>query len=711
MVRLFDKILIANRGEIACRVMRTANRLGIRTVAIYSDADSRAAHVAMADEAVCVGAAASAQSYLRIDAILDAVRRTGAQAVHPGYGFLSENAEFSEAVEAAGAAFVGPNAFAIRAMGDKIESKKLAEGAGVDTIPGFNGILSGEDEAAKVAAEVGYPVMIKASAGGGGKGMRIAWNEAEARQGFALSQREAASSFGDDRIFIERFVQEPRHIEIQLLADTHGNCIYLPERECSIQRRNQKVVEEAPAANLKPETVRAMGKQAVALAKAVGYRSAGTVEYLVDANQQHYFLEMNTRLQVEHPVTEQVTGIDLVEQMIRVAAGETLGYSQADVATPKGWAFESRVYAEDPLRNFLPSIGTLSRYQPPKLEQLLRADEASGAEGAAGAIAEVRVDDGVVEGGEVSIHYDPMIAKLVTHGSDREHARRLMIGALDRYVIDGATLRHNVNFLRSIMTNKAFANAALTTNFIPQEFPDGYSGYELSDSEKADLLACAASLQHVAALHDAAVGGAAHAGAAAAAPRALAVRLDTDGADADVAVEVGPAADADAAAGSDAPLLRVAAPRWARTVRLVETGLGPEGLLEAVVSDNNPYGAPRSVALQVMERQRLGWRLVAYGSAFSVLARPPAFAALHAHMKPPPKDPFADALTSPMPGTLVSVNVAPGDEVAMGHELAVVEAMKMQNVLTAERDGVVKAVLAAAGATLSADEPILTFEE
>jgi len=467
---LFKKLLVANRGEIACRVMRTAHRMGIETVAVYSEPDSRAPHVALAGQSVCVGSAASADSYLRIDRILDAIASTGAEAVHPGYGFLSENAAFSEAVEAAGVAFVGPAAFAINAMGDKIESKRLAAEAGVTTIPGFEGVIADADEAARVASDVGFPVMIKASAGGGGKGMRIAWDEAEARQAFGLSQREAAASFGDDRIFIERYVEKPRHIEIQLIADTHGNVVYLPERECSVQRRNQKVVEEAPAPHFSEATWRRMGEEAVQLAKAVGYRSAGTVEFLVDARDQHYFLEMNTRLQVEHPVTECVAGIDLVEEMIRVAAGEKLSIAQADVRRI-GWAIESRVYAEDPLRGFLPSIGTLSAYRPPDEAACNKAaDLAMRAEGEGGL---VRVDDGCAEGGEISVHYDPMIAKLITHGRDREHARQLMIAALERYVIHGSALRHNLNFLRTIMGNDTFIAGKITTGFIPDQFPDG----------------------------------------------------------------------------------------------------------------------------------------------------------------------------------------------------------------------------------------------
>ena len=529
----FSKLLVANRGEIACRVMRTAKRLGIRTVGIFSEPDAQLPHVRMADEAICVGGAASADSYLHIDRVMEAVRSTGATAVHPGYGFLSENAAFAEAVTAAGAAFVGPPAGAIRAMGDKIESKRLAAAAGVSTIPGVLGVLGSAEEAVRVANEVGYPVMLKASAGGGGKGMRIAYNDAEAAAGFTLSAAEAASSFGDDRIFVERYVEQPRHIEIQLIADGHGSVLYLPPRECSIQRRNQKVVEEAPAPFLAEETVRTMGEEAVSLAKAVGYTSAGTVEYLVDAQQararpktctrlpprasrparatsphtpphftsmragasawprelrracscappcsarpaqRHYFLEMNTRLQVEHPVTEEVTGVDLVELMIRAAAGERLPLTQADVAA-RGWSFECRVYAEDPLRGFLPSVGTLSTYTPPQslpcTSAAAAAATAAGADAAVIAAASegmVRVDDGVEEGGEISVHYDPMIAKLITHAPSREAARLVMIEALDRYAIQG--VRHNINFLRSLVDHPRFAEGRLTTAFIPEE--------------------------------------------------------------------------------------------------------------------------------------------------------------------------------------------------------------------------------------------------
>jgi len=705
---LFKKLLVANRGEIACRVMRTAHRMGIETVAVYSEPDSRAPHVALAGQSVCVGSAASADSYLRIDRILDAIASTGAEAVHPGYGFLSENAAFSEAVEAAGVAFVGPAAFAINAMGDKIESKRLAAEAGVTTIPGFEGVIADADEAARVASDVGFPVMIKASAGGGGKGMRIAWDEAEARQAFGLSQREAAASFGDDRIFIERYVEKPRHIEIQLIADTHGNVVYLPERECSVQRRNQKVVEEAPAPHFSEATWRRMGEEAVQLAKAVGYRSAGTVEFLVDARDQHYFLEMNTRLQVEHPVTECVAGIDLVEEMIRVAAGEKLSIAQADVRRI-GWAIESRVYAEDPLRGFLPSIGTLSAYRPPDEAACNKAaDLAMRAEGEGGL---VRVDDGCAEGGEISVHYDPMIAKLITHGRDREHARQLMIAALERYVIHGSALRHNLNFLRTIMGNDTFIAGKITTGFIPDQFPDGYRGHQLSASERIDLIAAAAALEHAAAGQASSGSGT----AAAAAPYSVRIEGlgEGDGDDHSLAVmdedcdglPVGPGSELRVASTDDA------GEGWSRTLRLVQSGLGPSGILEAEMLGDASDATPATLVVQVQERLPLGWRLCAFGTSFTVLARPPHYAALGVHMKPPPPSPFAGSLLSPMPGTLHSVAVEVGERVALGQELCVVEAMKMQNVLVAERDGVVSELYAAPGDTLAADQPIVGFEK
>lgn len=757
----FRSLLVANRGEIACRIMRTAKRLGMRTIGVYSEPDARAPHVAMADEAICIGSAASADSYLRIDRLIDAIKKTGAEAVHPGYGFLSERAAFCEAVEAAGAAFVGPTAHAIRAMGDKIESKLLAQAAGVSTIPGVLAVMKTAEEAVAVANKVGYPVMLKASAGGGGKGMRIAYNDAEAASGFALSAAEAAASFGDDRIFVERYVEKPRHVEIQLIADTFGNTVYLPPRDCSIQRRNQKVVEEAPAPHLSEATVRAMGEEAVALAKAVGYRSAGTVEFLVDAQQRHYFLEMNTRLQVEHPVTEMVTNLDLVEVMLQVAARQPLPFAQADVLA-RGWSFECRVYAEDPLRGFLPSVGTLARYVPP--------DEAAVV-AAAGCEGTVRVDDGVVEGGEISVHYDPMIAKLITHGASRDEARRLMLHALARYQIRGDGLRHNLNFLHTLLDHPRFARGEVTTAFIPEEFPDGYDGHVLTPSQKCELLACAAALELAAELRATAPAPPApgaslasallHAVDSVALTTNLWARLESEGAAAEqqltvtldpaVGVSAGSllppgmrllvqgapatargssAADPDESAPTTAPASAptTAPASWSRLLTISSTGLGPGGLFEARAQtlpleepkegdgghgheESDPLAGGTALAVQVLERRTQGWLLSAFGTTYEVLTRAPRVAELSRHMKPPPRSLLDNALLSPMPGKLVSVAVSEGQVVFLGQALCVVEAMKMQNVLTARRDGVVRTLLAQPGAILSADQPIIVFDE
>ncbi|HEX2728094.1 MAG TPA: acetyl-CoA carboxylase biotin carboxylase subunit, partial [Beijerinckiaceae bacterium] len=476
---MFDKILIANRGEIACRVIRTARRMGIRTVAVFSEADRDALHVEMADEAVPIGPAPAAQSYLVIDNIMAACRRTGAQAVHPGYGFLSEREAFPQALASAGIVFIGPNARAIAAMGDKIESKKAAAAANVSTVPGFLGVIEDEAHARRIAAEIGFPVMIKASAGGGGKGMRIAHSPAEVGEGFARARSEAASSFGDDRVFIEKFITDPRHVEIQVLGDKHGNVIHLGERECSIQRRNQKVIEEAPSPLLDAATRHAMGQQAVALAKAVGYDSAGTVEFVAGQDRSFYFLEMNTRLQVEHAVTEMVTGIDLVEEMIRVAAGERLRHRQDDIRL-NGWSVESRIYAEDPARNFLPSTGRLATYRPPE-------------EGASGEAA-IRNDTGVTEGGEISIYYDPMIAKLVTHAPTREAAIAAQGRALDAFAIDG--IRHNIPFLAAVMQHPRWREGRLSTAFIAEEFPDGFRPPQPRGEIGRRLAAVAAAIDH-----------------------------------------------------------------------------------------------------------------------------------------------------------------------------------------------------------------------
>ena len=661
---MFKKILIANRGEIACRVIKTAKRMGIKTVAVYSEADRDALHVGMADEAVCIGPAPSAQSYLVADNILQAIRDTGAEAVHPGYGFLSENAGFARALEKEGIAFIGPGVKAIEAMGDKIESKKLAERAKVNMVPGHLAAIKDADEAVAIAAKVGYPVMLKASAGGGGKGMRIAWNEAECRDGFLRATNEAKSSFGDDRVFIEKFIENPRHIEIQVLGDTHGNVIYLGERECSIQRRHQKVIEEAPSPFLDAKTRKAMGEQAVQLAKAVDYCSAGTVEFIVDEKRNFYFLEMNTRLQVEHPVTECITGLDLVEMMLRVANGEKLPISQADVKL-NGWAIEARVYAEDPFRNFLPSVGRLVHYLPP-------AEEGG-----------VRVDTGVYEGGEISIYYDPMIAKLVTYGRDRAEATARMREALDAFYIRGVS--HNIAFLAALMAHPRFAEGRLTTNFIAEEYPDGFNA-AATVAVDADLPIAVAAAVHRAYQDRAAqisgqipnhprkvaddwvaiVGGDHHA----------VVVKPTDGGYEGLIGE--------------------------RAFRLATTWKLGEPLLRAEFNG-------RDVCLQV-ERTGIAYRLTHGGGEAEILVMSPSAAALQRLMPAKVAPDMSRLLRSPMPGLLVKVSVIPGQEVKSGEELAVVEAMKMENVLRAERDGVVAAVHAKAGDSLAVDQTILEFE-
>ncbi|MFM2044399.1 MAG: propionyl-CoA carboxylase alpha chain [Pseudomonadota bacterium] len=667
---MFSKILIANRGEIACRVIKTARRMGIRTVAVYSEADAGALHVEMADEAVAIGPAPSAQSYLVADRIVQACLDTGAQAVHPGYGFLSEKAEFCEKLKAHGIAFIGPDVHAIGAMGDKIESKKLAKAAGVSTVPGYLGVIKDDGEAVTIARDIGYPVMIKASAGGGGKGMRVAWNDDQVRDGFRSATNEARSSFADDRVFIEKYITEPRHIEIQVLADGHGSCVYLGERECSIQRRHQKVIEEAPSPFLDQATRRAMGEQAVALAKAVQYKSAGTVEFIVDKDRNFYFLEMNTRLQVEHPVTEMITGLDLVELMIRVAAGEALPITQDDV-TLNGWAVESRVYAEDPTRNFLPAIGRVTRYRPPA--EGTRAD---------GSI--VRVDTGVVEGGEISMYYDPMIAKLITWGPDRAAAVAAMGEALDGFQIRG--VGHNISFLAALMEKQRFRDGRLTTNFIAEEFPDGFHGLAPDEAGLKRLLAVALSLHRRVAERDGLVSGQVSGHGRRTADRWVA-RVDrrnhgavvtvTDGG-ADVAFDGGP-------------------------VLAVRSGWE--------IGDTLWTGTVGSHALTVqVERRGLRWVLFHGGAELAVEVLTPRAAELADLMpvKLPPD--MSKFLLSPMPGLLVSVAVKPGDTVEAGQELAVVEAMKMENILRADAAGRVKAVYAAKGASLAVDEKIVEFE-
>ena len=665
---MFKKILIANRGEIACRVMRTARRMGIATVAVYSDADAGALHVRMADEAVHIGGSAAAESYLVIDRILDAIRQTGAEAVHPGYGFLSENARFAEALEAGGIAFIGPGVKAIGAMGDKIESKKLAAASGVNTVPGHLGVLADADDAVKIAGEIGYPVMLKASAGGGGKGMRVAYNETEAREGFRSAVNEAKSSFGDDRMFIEKFVEEPRHIEIQVIADAAGNTVYLGERECSIQRRHQKVIEEAPSPFLDAATRTSMGEQAVALAKAVDYRSAGTVEFIVDKDRNFYFLEMNTRLQVEHPVTECITGLDLVELMIRVAAGEDLPFGQADVKL-EGWAIEARIYAEDPYRGFLPSTGRLVRYQTPP--------EVDG----------VRVDTGVTEGAEISMFYDPMIAKLVTAGADRTQAIDRMAVALDRFRIRG--VGHNIDFLAAVMAHPRFRADRITTAFIAEEFPAGFDGADLTEATVSALHAVAAAFEWASVERNACISGQVALARRSESGTAERARFVVHDGEARVEVDV-----ATVDGGYDVAMRD--------TVRQVR------GRCDATtrIFDGSVDGAAMVVQI---ERDGTGYRL-SHGGAERRLRVVPVRVSTLADMMPVKQAPdMSRFLLSPMPGLLVSVAVAEGEAVKAGQELAIVEAMKMENVMRAERDGVVAKVHAAAGASLAVDQPIIEF--
>ncbi len=668
---MIQKILIANRGEIACRVIKTAKKLGIKTVAVYSDADRNALHVEMADEAVHIGPAPSNQSYIVIDKILDAIRQTGADAVHPGYGFLSENAAFAEALEKAGVTFIGPPVGAIQAMGDKITSKKLAAEAGVSTVPGHMGLIADADEAVKISDQIGYPVMIKASAGGGGKGMRIAWNAEEAREGFQSSKNEAKNSFGDDRIFIEKFVTEPRHIEIQVLGDKHGNTLYLGERECSIQRRNQKVIEEAPSPFLDHASRKAMGEQAVALAKAVGYHSAGTVEFIVDGKEnKFYFLEMNTRLQVEHPVTELVTGLDLVEQMIRVAAGEKLAFGQDDVKL-NGWAIESRLYAEDPYRNFLPSIGRLTRYRPPA--------EGTSAEGTV-----TRNDTGVFEGGEISMYYDPMIAKLCTWAPDRLTAIDAMSEALDSFEVEG--IGHNLPFLSAVMNQERFRSGKITTAYIAEEFKDGFTGVTPDAASAEKLAAVAAVINHRLQARAIQISGTIgnH-------PRKLGKDwvVNLAGSDHALAVTEGTGnTRISLASGTELVL----ATDWQPGQTLATVDIGGDTL--AVKVDL------KGPAI------RLRWR----GMDLTARVRSPRVAALAKLMpeKLPPDT--SKMLLCPMPGVITGVAVKEGETVEAGQALATVEAMKMENILKAERRGTVKKIVVEPGQSLAVDELIMEFE-
>ena len=670
---MFKRILIANRGEIACRVIKTARRMGIQTVAVYSEADRDALHVEMADEAVLIGPPAAAESYLVIEKIVEACRKTGAQAVHPGYGFLSEREAFPRALEAAGLVFIGPNPGAIAAMGDKIESKKAAAKAKVSTVPGHLGVIEDDKHAVRIADEIGYPVMIKASAGGGGKGMRIAHSKSEVAEGFNLAKAEAKASFGDDRVFVEKFIVDPRHIEIQVLGDKHGNVIYLGERECSIQRRNQKVIEEAPSPLLDEATRRKMGEQAVALAKAVNYDSAGTVEFVAGQDKSFYFLEMNTRLQVEHPVTELVTGIDLVEQMIRVAAGEKLGLAQKDV-TLTGWAVESRLYAEDPFRNFLPSIGRLVKYRPP-------------AEASQDGIT-IRNDTGVQEGGEISIHYDPMIAKLVTHAPSRAAAIEAQATALDSFYVDG--IRHNIPFLSALMHHPRWREGRLSTGFIAEEFPKGFAVRVPEGEVARRIAAVGAAIDHVLGERKRQISGQLG-GRVVQRERRRAVWLDRQ----EISLEVGREGEAIAVRFVDAE-------GKAGHVHLLQSPWKPGDPVWQGTIDGH------FVAVQARPIAN-GIRLAHQGVEVPVYVWTEAEAASAQLMPVTTASDSGKKLLCPMPGLVVSIAVTEGQEIKAGETLAVIEAMKMQNVLRAEQDGTVKKIHASAGATLAVDALILEF--
>ena len=670
---MFAKLLIANRGEIACRIVRTARRLGIATVAVYSDPDRDALHVEMADEAVRIGPAPATQSYLDIEKIVAAAKQTGADAIHPGYGFLSERAAFALALDAAGIVFVGPNVKAIEAMGDKIESKKLAAKAKVSTVPGHLGVISDAKEASKIADEIGYPVMIKASAGGGGKGMRIAYSKKEVAEGFAASQSEAKSSFGDDRVFIEKYIEEPRHIEIQVLGDKHGNVIHLGERECSIQRRNQKVLEEAPSPFIDAKTRAAMGAQAVTLSKAVGYDSAGTVEFIVDKDRHFYFLEMNTRLQVEHPVTELVTGLDLVEEMLLVAAGEKLRLKQKDVQLV-GSAVEARIYAEDPARNFLPSTGRLVRYRPPQ-------------QGTARGVT-TRLDSGVEEGGEISVYYDPMIAKLVTHAPKRLAAIEAMGTALDAFAIDG--FRHNIPFLAVLMRNERWREGRLSTKFIAEEFPDGFKPPVSQGASRDALLAVAASIDHASNQRRRSITQQMYGEPV----RFAEIRI----------VELGGTRErvtvADDAKGET--VVTIGDGKKPRQVRLASSWWFGSPVWEGTING-------KQAAVQVRPILN-GSALVYQGIEVEARVYTEIEASLLALMPVKEKPDTSKLLLCPMPGLVVSLNVSEGQEVAAGDPLCIVEAMKMENVLRAERDGRIARIRANPGDSLAVDQVILEFE-
>ena len=691
---MFKKILIANRGEIACRVIATARKMGIKTVAVYSEADKDARHVELADEAVLLGPAPSRESYLVADKIIAACKATGAEALHPGYGFLSENEDFARRCEAEGIAFIGPKHYSIAAMGDKIASKKLANEAKVSTIPGWNDAIESPERAVEIARDIGYPVMIKASAGGGGKGLRVAFNDKEAFDGFASCRNEARNSFGDDRVFIEKFVESPRHIEIQVLGDAHGNVVYLHERECSIQRRHQKVIEEAPSPFISDATRKAMGEQAVALAKAVKYQSAGTVEFVVGKNQDFYFLEMNTRLQVEHPVTECITGLDLVEQMIRVAAGEKLGFTQ-DQIPRQGWAIECRINAEDPFRNFLPSTGRLVKYQPPAADLVQGSETLQGAAYEAGRFGGVRVDTGVVEGGEIPMFYDSMIAKLIVHGRDRDDAIAKMRAALNGFVIRG--ISSNIPFQAALLAHPKFVTGDFNTGFIAEHYAQGFKAEDVPHDDPLFLVALAAFVRRKARERAAGISGQLPGHGVAHADTLVVVQLGADGQNLYHDVQLG---DFDAAHGT----MNVTVGGRVYAIRSA-TKLGE------ILMTGSVNGQPFSAQVERGSAKRpLAIRVAHNGTAIEALVLQPRAADLHKLMpyKAPPDT--SKMLLSPMPGLLVQVPVAVGQKVQAGERLAVIEAMKMENILVATQDCVVKEIRAAVGESLSVDQQIIIFE-
>ena len=691
---MFKKILIANRGEIACRVIATARKMGIKTVAVYSEADKDARHVELADEAVLLGPAPSRESYLVADKIIAACKATGAEALHPGYGFLSENEDFARRCEAEGIAFIGPKHYSIAAMGDKIASKKLANEAKVSTIPGWNDAIESPERAVEIARDIGYPVMIKASAGGGGKGLRVAFNDKEAFDGFASCRNEARNSFGDDRVFIEKFVEQPRHIEIQVLGDAHGNVVYLHERECSIQRRHQKVIEEAPSPFISDATRKAMGEQAVALAKAVKYQSAGTVEFVVGKNQDFYFLEMNTRLQVEHPVTECITGLDLVEQMIRVAAGEKLGFTQ-DQIPRQGWAIECRINAEDPFRNFLPSTGRLVKYQPPAADLVQGSETLQGAAYEAGRFGGVRVDTGVVEGGEIPMFYDSMIAKLIVHGRDRDDAIAKMRAALNSFVIRG--ISSNIPFQAALLAHPKFVTGDFNTGFIAEHYAQGFKAEDVPHDDPLFLVALAAFVRRKARERAAGISGQLPGHGVAHADTLVVVQLGADGQNLYHDVQLG---DFDAAHGT----MNVTVGGRVYAIRSA-TKLGE------ILMTGSVNGQPFSAQVERGSAKRpLAIRVAHNGTAIEALVLQPRAADLHKLMpyKAPPDT--SKMLLSPMPGLLVQVPVAVGQKVQAGERLAVIEAMKMENILVAAQDCVVKEIKAAVGESLSVDQQIIIFE-